>query len=146
MPKGCLVMVLEDEAFVSSLIEMMLEDEGWSVGGPFRTNQLALEYLERARPDVALIDFNIADGNSALTARRLRELGIPFVVVSGFPKSMAKNEDLRAAEWVDKPFSELTVLQSLSAAIARGPSAPSVVSGCSPAAEPPTTGIDPNQG
>ena len=123
MPKGCLVMVLEDEAFVSSLIEMMLEDEGWSVGGPFRTNHLALEYLERARPDVALIDFNIADGTSGLTARRLRELGIPFVVVSGFPKSMAKNEDLRAAEWVDKPFSELTVLQSLSAAIARGRSA-----------------------
>src|SRR5665647_2718338 len=106
MPKGCLVMVLEDEAFVSSLIEMMLEDEGWSVGGPFRTNRVALEYLERARPDVALIDFNIADGNSGLTARRLRELGIPFVVVSGFPKSMTKDEDLHAAEWVDKPFSE----------------------------------------
>ncbi|MDB5652320.1 MAG: hypothetical protein JWL62_3840 [Hyphomicrobiales bacterium] len=118
MSKGLLVLVLEDEAFVSSLIEMMLEDEGWSVGGPFRTNRLALEYLEQARPDVALIDFNIADGTSGATAHRLSELGIPFVVVSGFPKSMAKNDELRAAQWLDKPFSEIQVLESLHEAVA----------------------------
>lgn len=116
--KARLVMVLEDEIFVSSLLEMILQDQGWSVGGPFRSNRLALEYLEAARPDVALIDFNIADGTSALTARRLRELGIPFVVVSGYPKSMARSEDLRAVEWLDKPFSETAVLRSLDHALA----------------------------
>ena len=111
------VMVLEDEIFVSSLLEMILQDQGWSVGGPFRTNRVALDYLEHARPDAALIDFNIADGTSAATATRLRELGIPFVVVSGYPKSMARSEDLRIAEWLDKPFSENDVLRSLTQAL-----------------------------
>lgn len=44
------VMVLEDEAFVSSLIEMMLEDHGWSIDGAFRTNRAALLYLETSVP------------------------------------------------------------------------------------------------
>jgi two-component SAPR family response regulator len=119
LTKTRLVMVLEDEIFVSSLLEMILEDQGWSVGGPFRTNRLALDYLEKARPDAALIDFNIADGTSAATATRLRELSIPFVVVSGYPKSMARSEDLRRAPWLDKPFSETAVLSSLSDAMER---------------------------
>jgi DNA-binding NtrC family response regulator len=113
----CHVMVLEDEVFVSSMLEMILQDQGWSVGGPFRTNRVALDYLQSARPDAALIDFNIADGTSAATATRLRELGIPFVVVSGYPKSMARSEDLRIAEWLDKPFSEDAVLRSLTQAL-----------------------------
>jgi two-component SAPR family response regulator len=120
MPRDCLVLVLEDEVFVSSLIEMMLQDHGCVVGGPFRSNRLALEYLDQTRPDVALIDFNIADGNSEKTASRLTELGVPFVVVSGYPKSMAKCGDLTKAEWLDKPFSEERVIQSLRAAMSRG--------------------------
>jgi two-component SAPR family response regulator len=110
-------MVLEDEVFVSSMLEMILQDQGWSVCGPFRTNRVALDYLQSARPDAALIDFNIADGTSAATAARLRELGIPFVVVSGYPKSMARSEDLRIAEWLDKPFSEDALLRSLTQAL-----------------------------
>jgi two-component SAPR family response regulator len=110
-------MVLEDEIVVSSLLEMILQDQGWSVGGPFRTNRVALDYLEKNRPDVALIDFNIADGTSAATAARLRELGVPFVVVSGYPKSMARSEDLRVAPWLDKPFSEESVLRCLTQAL-----------------------------
>ena len=121
--KTCHVMVLEDEIFVSSLLEMILQDQGWSVGGPFRSNRVALDYLEKARPDAALIDFNIADGTSAATASRLRELGIPFVVVSGYPKSMARSEDLRGAEWLDKPFSEDAVLRSLAQALEQARSA-----------------------
>lgn len=119
MSAPCIVMVLEDEVFVSSLIEAIIEDRGWSVGGPFRSNALALSYLALERPNVALIDFNIADGNSASTAQRLAELGIPFVVVSGYPKSMAKSDALRSAEWLDKPFSEERVIQSLSVAMER---------------------------
>lgn len=114
-----LVMVLEDEIFVSSLLELILEEQGWSVGGPFRSNRVALDYLERMRPDAALIDFNIADGNSSATARRLRELGIPFVVLSGYPKSMARSDDLRTAEWLDKPFSEDQVIRLIATALDR---------------------------
>ncbi|MDB5641185.1 MAG: Signal transduction histidine kinase [Hyphomicrobiales bacterium] len=113
----CHVMVLEDEIIVSSLIEMILQDQGWSVDGPFRTNRVALAYLEKERPDAALIDFNIADGTSAATASRLLELGIPFIVVSGYPKSMARSEVLRVAPWLDKPFSEDAVLRCLSQAL-----------------------------
>ncbi|MDB5510136.1 MAG: hypothetical protein JWL93_2605 [Hyphomicrobiales bacterium] len=120
LPSECVVLVLEDEIFISSLIEMMLEDHGWSVGGPFRSNRLALDFLDQARPDVALLDFNIADGSSAETAHRLRELGIPFVVVSGYPKSMTKSPDLQQAEWLDKPFSEDRVIESLATAMRRG--------------------------
>jgi two-component SAPR family response regulator len=111
------VMVLEDEIVVSSLLEMILQDQGWSVGGPFRTNRVALDYLEKNRPDVALIDFNIADGTSAATASRLRELGVPFVVVSGYPKSMARSEDLQLAPWLDKPFTEDALVRCLSHAL-----------------------------
>ena len=118
MSSNVRVMVLEDEAFVSSLIEMMLEDYGWTIDGAFRTNRAAVDYLQTSRPHVALIDFNIADGTSNPTAVRLRDLGIPFVVVSGFPRAMAKGNELEAAAWLDKPFSETKVIQSLQAAMA----------------------------
>ncbi len=124
MFEASVVMVLEDEIFVSSLLELILQDQGWLVGGPFRTNRLALDYLEMSRPDVALIDFNIADGNSSQTAARLRELGIPFVVVSGYPKSMARGEDLSVAEWLEKPFSEDQLIDSLTRALAQRGAAP----------------------
>jgi CheY-like chemotaxis protein len=117
LEKTRLVMVLEDETMIASLITTIIEDHGWSVGGPFRTNRESLEWLESERPDAALMDFNIADGNSALTARRLRELGIPFVVLSGYPKSMARHEELQAAPWLEKPFSEESVLRALNEAL-----------------------------
>jgi CheY-like chemotaxis protein len=112
-----LVMVLEDESMIASLIKTIVEDQGWSVGGPFRTNRESLDWLEGERPDAALMDFNIADGNSALTARRLRELGIPFIIVSAYPKSMARHEELQAVPWIEKPFSEESVLQALDEAL-----------------------------
>jgi DNA-binding response OmpR family regulator len=115
---SCHIMVLEDEVIVSSFIEMILQDRGWAVDGPFRSNRVALSWLEAGRPDAALIDFNIADGTSAATASRLRELGIPFIVVSGYPKSMARSEDLRLVPWLDKPFSEDAVLRCLTEALA----------------------------
>ncbi|MEY3553818.1 MAG: hypothetical protein RL735_2166 [Pseudomonadota bacterium] len=111
------VMVLEDETMIATLIKTIIEDQGWSVAGPFRTNRESLEWLEGERPDAALIDFNIADGHSALTARRLRELGIPFIVLSGYPKSMARHEELQAAPWLEKPFSEESIIRALKEAL-----------------------------
>lgn len=122
MSRACLaetrrIMVLEDETMIAALIKTIIEDHGWSVGGLFRTNRESLEWLEGERPDAALLDFNIGDGHSAQTARRLRELGIPFVVVSGYPKSMARHEELQGAPWVEKPFSEDSLLRALKEAL-----------------------------
>jgi two-component SAPR family response regulator len=117
LTKDCLVMVLEDEVLVSSLLEMILIEQGWRVAGPFRSNRTALEWLETSTPDVALIDFNIADGNSTGTAGKLREMGVPLVVISGYPKSMARDDDLQAADWLEKPFSEEAVFTAVAKAL-----------------------------
>lgn len=77
------VLLVEDETFVAMDIQMTLEDEGWTVAGPFPSTAEALSYLEEHKPTCAILDVRLVDGDVFPVADKLRDTNIPFVFHSG---------------------------------------------------------------
>lgn len=78
------VLICEDEPMVALDLEQMIYDAGHEPVGPARTFAEALEVAETARPAVAIIDLNLADGvTGANLARILSERGIRIIILSG---------------------------------------------------------------
>lgn len=111
------ILVVEDEVFVSALIADILRDSGLEVAGPFRSNSDCLDFLNNERPDAAVLDYNIADGDSGPIAQRLRDLGVPFIVASAFPKEIASGPAATALRWIAKPFSEAALTEGVCACL-----------------------------
>jgi DNA-binding response OmpR family regulator len=113
------VLVLDDEVWVATSVVDILAEFGLRVAGPFRSNATALSYLADNTPDVAILDFNVADGTSGRTAERLIELQTPFLVVSGLPKEASQGTEFRNAAWLDKPFGEAALIAQISRLLAQ---------------------------
>ena len=90
-----------------------LEEGGFARFGEFRDSQSALARLESERPDLAVLDWTLAEGTSEPVAAWLRENGIPFVVVSGQELSGAEDDPRRGAPLLIKPISYTALLSTL---------------------------------
>lgn len=107
------ILILDDEVWISLTVSEILQDYGFYVAGPFRTNALALSYLEANRPDAALLDYQVLDGQSLATAHRLIAMCVPFIVVSGSARSITNEPDFQNAQWLEKPYGEAALLNAL---------------------------------
>ena len=58
-----LVLVLEDEALIALNLQDELQDAGYEVAGPFTACSAALEWLQTATPDMAILDATLKDGS-----------------------------------------------------------------------------------
>jgi CheY-like chemotaxis protein len=82
------VLIVEDEALIAMDLALSLESAGYAVLGPYKSADLALDALERERPDIALLDLNLGRGlTSEIVAERLRALNLPFVFLTGYAMS-----------------------------------------------------------
>lgn len=77
------VMVCEDEFVVALDMQLMIEEFGFIVQGPYPSLKSAYEGLEKDPPDVALLDVSLKDGLVYPLADRLRDMGVPLVFHSG---------------------------------------------------------------
>lgn len=81
---GHTVLILEDEAIIGLDLADGLSAAGYAVAGPFADAGTALERLNEARPDAAVLDIDLGGGRTSLpVAERLAELGIPFLFLTG---------------------------------------------------------------
>jgi CheY-like chemotaxis protein len=95
------VMIVEDDFIIADEIAAIVSDAGYAVVGPIGSVQEAeAELTSGQAPDFAIVDANIRERSSARLAQRLRDVGIPFCVCTGYRLS-----DLRAA------FGEVMVVQ-----------------------------------
>ena len=78
------VLVVEDEPLVSMLLEDFLKDAGCDVIGPAPSLATARELLDRERPEVVLLDVNIAGELVYSFAAILAERNVPFLFVTGY--------------------------------------------------------------
>lgn len=83
MLAGRRILVVEDEFLNAMLIEDLILEAGGEVVGPVRSNRDALDLIGRAPIDLALIDVNVADGDTVPTYRMLRDNGVPTMVCTG---------------------------------------------------------------
>lgn len=78
------LLIIEDEALVAMLVEDALTLHGHRVIGIADTVASAMALADGERPDLALCDVKLADGDSGLTAAQLlADRGIPCVFLSG---------------------------------------------------------------
>jgi CheY-like chemotaxis protein len=98
---GRRVMVVEDEAMVSMMIEDMLLDLGCAVAGPYMRVADACAALadgaEDAAIDLALLDVNVAHERSFPVAEALAKKGVPFAFITGY------DADGIDPAWRDRP-------------------------------------------
>lgn len=109
---GLTFLVVEDETIISFLLEDMLSELGCSaVLHASRVND-ALTLLREHRPDVAVLDVNLAGEYAYPVAARLAEAQIPFIFTTGYGSSGIL-KDWASRPVIQKPFG----LEDLAAAL-----------------------------
>jgi len=112
----CDILVLEDEALIAMDIEMTLEEAGHDNIVVCHTADEAMLLIDRCKPKMALLDFNLGQGaNSELVARRLKADNVPFVFLSGYTESrVAILDELATTKRIAKPFQNHELLSKVS--------------------------------
>lgn len=109
------VLVIEDEFLVASAVAMLLETHGHAVLGPAATAEAAFTLLEQSdEPDAAILDLNLRGERSDPVAEELERRNIPFVFATGYEIDGALHDRFPRAPWLRKPYTDKTVLDSLS--------------------------------
>jgi DNA-binding response OmpR family regulator len=111
------ILVVEDELLIAIAIEDVLTDAGHRVHGPARTAGEALALAAVVKPDLALLNINLADEHKGTDLARvlLAEHGIPALFVSGNIHEARAAQDA-ALGFICKPCSPEVLLQSVTIA------------------------------
>ena len=118
---GCRVLVLEDEFFLASDLEMALRAGGAEVVGPFAELQSARDQVAQGGFDVAVLDIDLRGQATYVIADELRSANIPFLFATGYSQAAipARFHDIRLWQKpyeLDKLVEDITRLCRLAAA------------------------------
>lgn len=109
---GLRILVVEDEAAISLLLEDMLLDFGCEVVGPAARLASALDYISREALDLAILDVNVAGEPIYPVAQALVDRGIPFLFSTGYGNAGIK-DGYRDRPVLQKPFAQNDLKQKL---------------------------------
>jgi len=85
MSTDAAILILEDEFMIAMEFETVLMDAGYRIIGPAADVDTALKLIEAEAPTACVLDVNLGLGEtSAPVAGRLTEIGIPFVLCTGY--------------------------------------------------------------
>lgn len=114
---GARVLVVEDEAAISMLLEDMLLDFGCTVVGPAARLSTALEMAASEAFEVAILDVNVAGEPIYPVAEAIVKRNLPIVFSTGYGGAGIR-EPFRDRPVVQKPFSQADLKRTLLAAVA----------------------------
>ncbi len=109
---GLRILVVEDEAAISLLLEDMLLDFGCEVIGPAARLSAALDAVSREQVDLAILDVNVAGEPIYPVAEALAQRSIPFVFSTGYG-SAGIRDTFRDRPVLQKPFAQHDLKQKL---------------------------------
>jgi len=97
------VLIMEDEFIVALDLSDMTSDLGFGVEGPYATVADGERALARTRPDAAILDVQLADGEVFPLADLLVRLGVPIIFHSGHADSASLLARYPQARSASKP-------------------------------------------
>ncbi len=106
------VLVVEDEWLIADMIARTLDEAGYRVVGPVPTAAQAIATLDAQGCDAALVDLNLSGDKSYAVIDRLRALGIPHLLVTGYGADDLP-EAYRACAMIGKPAELDALLETL---------------------------------
>jgi len=100
------ILIVEDEPFIAASIELFLNELGAKDVHIARNTDLAFAFLEKRRPSLALVDWQLREETSATLVSRLRELSIGVILVTGYSENEHVEQDWQGLVVLEKPFGE----------------------------------------
>ncbi len=118
IPPAPRVLIVEDEIFVAADLEATLEDLGYDPIGIAADRETAFALAEQ-RPDIALVDLNLRDGETGMEiGRLLGAKGIAVLYMTANPRSLGDGVPGTLGV-VGKPADGETIAQALGYICAR---------------------------
>ncbi|MFN4282700.1 MAG: response regulator [Alphaproteobacteria bacterium] len=116
--EGLNILIVEDEAAVSFLVEDMLQDLGCTAVWHASSVREALDIVAQHRPDAAVLDVNLRDELAYPVAERLDAMEVPFIFATGYGRRGIP------ADWlikpvVQKPFDAEALREALNLVLSR---------------------------
>jgi CheY-like chemotaxis protein len=116
--QGVAILLVEDSWHVGKAMKFLLRVLGADVAGPAATTADAERLVAERAPDVAIVDFNLREGERANNLiDRLHEQGIPVIIVTGYAEVSLPPGKAEAI--LQKPVSEERLLAILRPIIAQ---------------------------
>lgn len=116
MEQQQIVLVLDDEPLVAIDIKIGLSDAGFTVVA-LTSSTDAEQFLMSVKPDAAVLDVHLRNGESSAIAGMLAARSTPFVVCSG-RSAKHLDEIFKNAPFVGKPCTHEAIVAAVEAAIA----------------------------
>lgn len=102
---GLRVLIVEDEYYLATEAQRVLEAAGAIVYGPCRNSSDALALLANATPHVAILNVNLGEGPSFDLALALKAQSIPFLFLTGYEQNVIPAE-FAGIQRLEKPLSK----------------------------------------
>lgn len=114
------ILIVEDEFFVAMDLAEILETDGYVVLGPVASVAQALEVLRHHKPDAAVLDVSLRNGERVTpVAHVLAAMQVPFVLASAqAPEHLAPEQVLTEAVNLGKPLTPATLTRAVRAMLA----------------------------
>ena len=106
-------LVVEDNVIIAMETEDLLSGLGFDRIVVASTVTGAMNEIEAHPVSVAVLDINLGSETSAPIAKKLRELGVPYVVASGYGENDSIAKDFGEMPIITKPFSQRDLQDAL---------------------------------
>lgn len=100
---GRSVLLVEDEMMIAWDIEQTLTHAGMRVLGPAASVGRALRLIDEERPDAAILDLQLRGELVTPVAKKLREMGVPFVLATAYNHLHGGDTEFIGVENLGKP-------------------------------------------
>ena len=122
------LLLVEDDPTLIRMLTSFLASEGFAVT-PATGQTAAREKMESQRPDLALVDISLAEGNGFGVCAYAKEQGIPviFLTASGDEYSVVTGLDMGADDYISKPFRPRELVSRIRSVLRRAGKRSSVI-------------------
>lgn len=117
------ILVVEDEVIVAMDIAMQLRELGFEPVGHATRGEQAIELAGQLRPDLVLMDVQLASDMDGVTAAQAirTQFGVPVVFLSAFDSAAAYDRAAltEPAGYITKPFDDYQLRAVVEAALGK---------------------------
>ena len=107
------ILVAGDSFLMADLLCGSLREQGYSIVGPTGAMAAACELAQTADLDGAVLDFKLDKDFCFPLAAHLKARGVPFIVLTGYPKWRDLPAGFEPASWVDKPVDDAELVRAV---------------------------------